>query len=198
MKNWSLIQRNTAEERISLNTGLRVWLLCTYSPMVNCFRVVETALSNADSCQSEKLSSTPSYLELGFASIKKMLRSGFSVRQIVKLLWTGLYFDQTTALKGSYWKQIIGVSALWATWFGSCYSQKNNLWFAAKESLMLQWTLSGKQIKVSYNLQYSSHLLKNNCHVTPPPSPRPQCWFTYHLFGMGHFRFPRASVSKRG
>ena len=86
MKNWSLIQRNTAEERISLNTGLRVWLLCTYSLMVNCFRAVETALSNADSCQLEKLSSTPSYLELGFASIKKMLRSGFSVRQIVKLL----------------------------------------------------------------------------------------------------------------
>ena len=38
---------------------------------------------------------------------------------------------------------------------------------------MLQWTLSGKQIKVSYNLQYSSHLLKNTCHVAPP-SPPPQ------------------------
>lgn len=86
MKNWSLIQKNTAEERISSNTGLRVWLLCTYSPMVNCFRVVETALSNADSCQSEKLSSTPSYLELGFASIKKIPQSGFSVRLIVKML----------------------------------------------------------------------------------------------------------------
>ena len=50
---------------------------------------------------------------------------------------------------------------------------------------MLQWTLSGKQDKVSYNLQYSSHLLKNTSHVTPP-----QCWFTYHLFAIGHFRAP--------
>ena len=86
MKNWSLIQKNTAEERISSNTGLRVWLLCNYSPMVNCFRVVETALSNADSCQSEKLSSTPSYLELGFVSIKKIPRCRCSVRLIVKML----------------------------------------------------------------------------------------------------------------
>jgi len=24
----------------------------------------------------------------------------------------------------------------------------------------------------------------------PPPPPRPQCWFTYHPFAMGHFRVP--------
>ena len=93
MKNWSLIQKNTAEEHISSNTGLRVWLLCTYSPMVNCFRAVETALSNADSCQSEKLSSTPSYLELGFASIKKIPRSGFSVRHCQDALNWALFWS---------------------------------------------------------------------------------------------------------
>ena len=47
-----------------------------------------------------------------------------SLSDIVKMLWTGLYFDQATALKGSCWKQIIGVSAQSATWLGSYYSQK--------------------------------------------------------------------------
>ena len=32
---------------------------------------------------------------------------------------------------------------------------------------------ANQQIKVSYNLQYSSHLLKNTCHVTPPSPPPP-------------------------
>ena len=54
---------------------------------------------------------------------------------------------------------------------------------------MLQWTLSGTQIKVSYNLQYSSHLLKNTYHVAPPPPP-PQMLFTYHPFAIGHSRVP--------
>ena len=200
MKNWSLIQRNTAKERISSNTGLRVWHLCTYSPMVNCFRVVETALSNADSCQSEKLSSTPSYLELGFSSIQKMPRNGFSLKTDFQvalnwaLIWSNNCFERELLKTNN--RSECSVSYV----VRQLLLAEKNLSFAAKKSLILQWTLSGKQIKVSYNLQYSSHLLKNTCHVTPPPSPlpTPQCWFTCHPFAIGHFEFPRSSVSKRG
>ena len=55
---------------------------------------------------------------------------------------------------------------------------------------MLQWTLSGKQISKS-----KPHIIYNTRHIcwkTPvmlrPPTPK--CWFTYHLFAIGHFRAP--------